>query len=141
MAIISMEIENYQYGKKQVGKNVPDVSGENRIFASDMKELYVRFYAKGRTSYWIARDGTVMSTADPESDPSTWRRIATYNGKGYRRIRLQGKTFKVHRLVAEAFVPNPHDLPNVLHKDGDRENNHYTNLEWSDKQSNHPIKK
>jgi hypothetical protein len=39
--------------------------------------------------------------------------------------------------VAEAFVPNPDNLPNVLHLDGDRENNHYTNLKWSNSQSNH----
>ena len=84
-------------------------------------------------------DGLVWSTTDPKSDPSSWHQIATYNGKGYRRVRLQGKTFKVHRLVAEAFVPNPDNLPYVLHKDGDRENNHYTNLEWSARQSNHPM--
>lgn len=99
---------------------------------------YKHFYTKGNTDYFITRDGTVLSASDPDSDPQTWREIATYNGKGYRRVRLQGKTFKVHRLVAEAFVPNPYGLPNVLHKDGDRENNHYTNLEWSSRQSNHP---
>ena len=52
-------------------------------------------------------------------------------------MRLQGKTFKVHRLVAGAFLPNPDNLPYVLHIDGNRENNICTNLEWSAKQSNH----
>jgi len=105
-----------------------------------MRECYecLLFYQKGKTYYYIGMDGLVWSTTDPKSDPDTWRQIATYNGKGYRRVRLQGKTFKVHRLVAEAFVPNPDRLPYVLHKDGDRENNHYTNLEWSARQSNHP---
>ena len=102
-------------------------------------ESYVKFYEKGRTTYLIGQDGTVYSTTDPESDPSTWRRMATYNGKGYRRVRLQGKTFKVHRLVAEAFIANPYKMPYVLHRDGDRENNHFTNLQWSGKQSNHPL--
>lgn len=104
-----------------------------------MKESnYKQFYQKGRTIYYICDDGTVLSTTNPESNPKTWHRIATYNGKGYRRVRLQGRTFKVHRLVAEAFVPNPYNLPYVLHKDGDRDNNHYTNLQWSSRQSNHP---
>lgn len=102
-----------------------------------MEENYKQFWFKGHTLYFVSRYGNVFSTTDAESSPVTWRQIATYNGKGYRRVRLQGKTFKVHRLVAEAFVPNPDHLPYVLHKDGDRENNVYTNLEWSSCQSNH----
>jgi hypothetical protein len=102
-----------------------------------MRKFYQQFYQKGSKYYFIGLDGTVWSTTDPESDSATWHQIATYNGKGYRRVRLQGRTFKVHRLVAEAFVPNPDRLPDVLHKDGDRENNRWDNLEWSDKQSNH----
>lgn len=103
-----------------------------------MRATIQKFYQKGKTIYYVTDDGQVLSTTNPESDPKTWHSIATFNGKGYRRVRLQGKTFKVHRLVAEAFIPNPDNLPNVLHKDGNRDNNHYTNLEWSARQSNHP---
>ena len=40
------------------------------------------------------------------------------------------KTYHVHRLVAQTFIPNPNDLPQVNHKDEDKENNCIDNLEW-----------
>ena len=36
----------------------------------------------------------------------------------------------IHRLVAETYIPNPFNLPEVNHKDGDKSNNNDWNLEW-----------
>lgn len=56
---------------------------------------------------------------------------------GYQLITLyKRKTYSVHRLVAEAFVENPENKPEVNHKDSDRANNEANNLEWVTKSEN-----
>lgn len=59
---------------------------------------------------------------------------------GYLRVCLcknsKYKWFKIHRLVAEAFLDNPYNLPEVNHKDEDKSNNNVDNLEWCSRQYN-----
>ena len=58
------------------------------------------------------------------------------NGHGYLTVMLRtnntGVRRYIHRLVAQAFIPNPQNLPEVNHKDENRKNNIVTNLEWVD---------
>ena len=56
---------------------------------------------------------------------------------GYEKVRLNhgglDKTCRIHRLVAEAFVPNPDGKTTVNHIDGNKRNNCADNLEWADR--------
>lgn len=55
--------------------------------------------------------------------------------KGYHQVRLhvkyrELKPLSVHRLVAEVFISNAHKNLQINHKDGNKDNNHFSNLEW-----------
>lgn len=66
-------------------------------------------------------------------------RLHTYPN-GYKDVMLQhegkAKRHLVHRLVANAFIPNPNNLPEINHKDESRDNNCANNLEWCDRSYN-----
>ena len=62
------------------------------------------------------------------------QQIRQFERAGYLSARLSknhhGKFYLVHRIVARAFVPNPHNLPIINHKDENKLNNRADNLEW-----------
>ena len=52
------------------------------------------------------------------------------DSKGYARVGIKGKTRRCHRIVAELFLPNPENKPEVNHKNGDKMDFSVANLEW-----------
>ena len=73
----------------------------------------------------ISRDGRIYS------DRYRKLRKLTKNPRGYLVVTLgRNRTELVHRLVAQAYIPNPHDYKGVYHKDGHGDNNAVENLDW-----------
>lgn len=84
--------------------------------------------------YLVLPSGRVWSTRKRGSLSEKQRK------DGYTEVNLwkdnRCKSYLVHRLVAEAFIPNPDGLPQVNHKDENRRNNNRSNLEWCNSKYN-----
>lgn len=123
---------------------------------ADLREAYtsldessVRDVVGFEGLYRVTRDGRVYSSDRYETFQGRWglttrKRagvlIKDWDSRGYRQVNLHrdGKVVRksVHRLVAEAFIPNPEGYPEVNHIDENRANNCVSNLEWTDRRGN-----
>lgn len=83
---------------------------------------------KANPNYSITECGRVFNIkTNKEVRGHTTRYGYTTLGMSYNGI---SRTYRVHRLVADAYLDNPYMLPFVNHKDGNKSNNHVSNLEW-----------
>ena len=97
---------------------------------------------KGHPRYSVSCNGDVVSW--------NWKRTGKprlcglrANSYGYLQVRIDRVWKLVHRIIAETFIPNPHNKPEVDHVDTNRQNNCVWNLCWctSKENSNNPITK
>ena len=115
-------------------------------------ELYPRYNFMGKlklariiingikTHYIIRSDGILFTDRMCDDGILVQRKIFVDDENKYRLYHLsvnnESYTKLAHRLVAEAFIPNPENKPEVNHKDGKKNNNSETNLEWSTSSEN-----
>jgi hypothetical protein len=78
------------------------------------------------TPYFVSESGGIFRDGKELSTSLTNKGYKTFHSS-VKKIR---KHISIHRAVALLYVPNPNNLPQVNHIDGDKLNNHYTNLEW-----------
>lgn len=111
MKIVEIEITKIKADINQIWKEIQD---------------YEKYYV-------INNCGIVKRIGGKELKPSK-------NRGGYYWVKLsrpkQRKDCRIHRLVAQAFIPNPKNYPCINHKDGNKLNNQINNLEWCTKLQN-----
>lgn len=91
--------------------------------------------------YQVSNLGRVKSLGNGKSNNSKVKILKPCKNKdGYFLITLsknnKKKSYRINRLVASAFIPNPNNLTQVNHKDEDKTNNRVDNLEWCDSKYN-----
>lgn len=83
----------------------------------------------GFPRYEVTTEGTIYNQdglkLKPERTRNGYLRVSLSNDK------VKHKKMSIHRLVAEAFIPNPDNLPQVDHKNEIKTDNHASNLRWS----------
>ena len=87
---------------------------------------------KNYDDYYVTSTGKIYSLKNNKKrELKGW-----VQNTGYKIVALDNKKHSVHRLVAEAFIPNPNDYPVVNHIDGNKLNNNVKNLEWCTQKHN-----
>ena len=104
-----------------------------------MNSLEYKYINGYNNKYYITKEGKVYISnyrntgVDKEMKPriiSGYYALGLEIPKSNNKNRLQ-KIYKIHRLLAEYFIPNPDNKPCVNHKDGNKLNNNLSNLEWA----------
>lgn len=105
---------------EQIWKDIPEYEGRYQISNDGrVRSLERKVYLESRGIYRTVKEITLKGSPDTLGYPTValWKE----NKLDMRRV---------HRLVAEMYVPNQDNKPQVNHIDGDKTNNNFTNLEW-----------
>lgn len=110
--------ENLAGYKHEVKYFVPEVEEEKEEWKITTQDEHYKVSSEGRVSH----EGRILS--------------GSIHKDGYIFVNIRGKQYAKHRVVAEAFIPNPEGKPFVNHIDGNKQNNKVKNLEWCTQSEN-----
>lgn len=111
---------------QEVWKDVPDYEGLYQVSNLGRVKSLSRYVNGRKPNVRPVRERILKFSMDKDKYHEV---VLCPNGK----VR---KHHRVHRLVAQAFIPNPDNLPEIDHIDGDPENNRADNLRWVTRQQN-----
>jgi hypothetical protein len=120
-----------------INKTIKHTDFKHSITRIDEFTAILSFTDYSKNWYILKKNGTVYGS-------NGQRLLGRSNGKGYTSLGLsckingkqKTKNFYVHRLIAEAFVPNPNNYKIVNHKNNIRNDNGADNLEWTTQKKN-----
>lgn len=103
---------------------------DNNLIRNNTNEVFRKTEYE---NYYVSNIGTVVSIKD-NHNKLRFKILKQHTSFGYKRVSIICKGTKyiplVHRLVAKAFIPNSNNYRYVNHKDENKENNDFNNLEW-----------
>ena len=125
--------EEYVYFKQQFNLNKDQVKRAKRVIFSIYENNIVDGFTKVKSleNYCINDHGLILNIR------TRGMIIPSISKKGYLQVCLTNKnTYSIHRLVALTFIENKENKTEVNHIDGNKLNNHISNLEWNTTQEN-----
>lgn len=113
----------------EIWKDIQGFEGRYQVSTLGQIKSLRRFFIQSKGIREGKKQGIPEKILTPHTDDRGYVMAFLYNG-------VSRKCIKVHRIVAKHFIPNPENLKEINHKDGNKANNSIENLEWCTRSEN-----